>query len=139
MPITPFTRGAVVVGALLVASGAWAAPPADSAAPTFAKDVAPILYRSCIECHRPTMFAPMSLVTYEEVRPWARSIKQKVMKGEMPPWHAEGPAGVFKNDPRLSPEEIATIARWADTGAARGNDADMPKLPALPAEGWTIG
>jgi hypothetical protein len=57
----------------------------------------------------------------------------------MPPWHAEGPSGVFKNDPRLSPEEIATIARWADTGASRGNDADMPKLPALPAEGWTIG
>src|SRR5580765_5646547 len=96
---------------------------------TFTRDVAPILYRSCVECHRPTMFAPMSLVTYEEVRPWARSIKQKVTRGEMPPWHAEGPSGVFKNDPRLSPEEIATIARWADTGASRGNDADMPKLP----------
>ncbi len=129
---------AAIVGVLSATPG-WAAPPADAPSPTFAKDVAPILYRSCVECHRATMFAPMSLVTYEEVRPWARAIKQKVTRGEMPPWHADGPAGVFKNDPRLTAEEIATIARWADGGAVRGNDADMPRLAPLPAEGWTIG
>src|SRR5438552_14352327 len=86
---------------------------------TFTKDVAPILYKSCVECHRPTMFAPMSLITYEEVRPWARAIRQKVSKRDMPPWSADQPIGVFKNDPRLSEQEIDTIVKWVDGGAAR--------------------
>jgi len=68
---------------------------------TFAKDVAPILYKNCVDCHRPTMFAPMSLVTYEDARPWARAIKQRVVRKEMPPWSADAPIGTFKNDPRL--------------------------------------
>jgi mono/diheme cytochrome c family protein len=105
---------------------------------TFTKDVAPILYKSCVECHRPTMFAPMSLLTYDDARPYARSIKQRVVSRIMPPWGADPAHGEFKNDPRLSQAEIDTIAAWVDGGAAKGNDADLPKAPQF-AEGWTIG
>jgi len=105
---------------------------------TFTKDVAPILYKSCVECHRPTMFAPMSLLTYDEARPYARSIKQRVVGRIMPPWGADPAHGEFKNDPRLSQAEIDTIAAWVDGGAVKGNDADLPKAPQF-AEGWTIG
>src|SRR5260370_4715502 len=105
---------------------------------TFTKDVAPILYKSCVECHRPTMFAPMSLLTYEEARPYARSIKQRVVARVMPPWGADPAHGTFKNDPRLSQAEIDTIAAWVDGGAANGDDADLPKAPQF-ADGWTIG
>ena len=105
---------------------------------TFTKDVAPILYKSCVECHRPTMFAPMSLLTYDDARPYARSIKQRVVSRVMPPWGADPAHGIFKNDPRLSQAEIDTIAAWVDGGAAKGNDADLPKAPQF-AEGWTIG
>jgi mono/diheme cytochrome c family protein len=105
---------------------------------TYTKDVAPILYKSCVACHRPTMFAPMSLMTYEETRPWARAIRQRVVKREMPPWSADAPHGVFKNDPRLSQKEVDAIAAWVDAGAPRGNDRDMPAAPTF-AEGWTIG
>ena len=108
------------------------------AALTFTKDVAPILYRSCVECHRPTMFAPMSLLTYEDARPWARAIKQRVAKREMPPWSADAPLGTFKNDPRLTEKDINTIVAWVDGGAQKGNDKDMPAAPQF-ADGWTIG
>jgi hypothetical protein len=134
-----FTIGTLFLGVSMMMSGGAAAPQAAGPAPTFAKDVAPILYTRCVDCHRPAMFAPMSLVTYEEVRPWARAIKSRVVKREMPPWHADAPAGVFKDDPRLSQQEIDTIVSWVDGGAPKGNAADMPALPALPAEGWTIG
>src|SRR5437870_5344085 len=81
---------------------------------TFTKDVAPILQRSCVRCHRPGEMAPMSLMTYEDVRPWARSIKTRVVAREMPPWHIDRTVGIqsFKDDPSLSDEEIATIASW---------------------------
>jgi mono/diheme cytochrome c family protein len=105
---------------------------------TFTKDVAPILYKSCVECHRPTMFAPMSLMTYDDARPYARSIKQRVVSRIMPPWGADPAHGEFKNDPRLSQAEIDTIAAWVDGGAVKGNDADLPKAPQF-ADGWTIG
>jgi len=105
---------------------------------TFTKDVAPILYKSCVECHRPTMFAPMSLLTYDDARPYARSIKQRVVSRIMPPWGADPAHGEFKNDPRLSQAEIDTIAAWVDGGAVKGNDADLPKAPQF-ADGWTIG
>ncbi len=103
-----------------------ASPPVD--APTFAKDVAPILQRSCQTCHRVGQLAPMSLVTYEEVRPWARAIRARVVAREMPPWHLDKTIGIqqFKNDRSLSDEEIATIARWVDNGAPLGNPADLP-------------
>jgi mono/diheme cytochrome c family protein len=123
----------VAVAALLLAPVA-----ASAQTPTFAKDVAPIFYSKCVECHRPTMFAPMSLVKYDEARPWARSIRTRVASRTMPPWGADPAHGVFKNDPRLSDKEIATILAWVDGGAPKGDDKDMPVLPKF-TEGWTIG
>src|SRR5262245_38637727 len=113
---------------------------------TFTKNVAPILQRSCQQCHHPDGVAPMSLVTYEEVRPWARAVKTRTalrtQRGAMPPWFVEKDIGIqkFKSDPSLSDEEISTIGRWADNGAPRGNPADMPKpLSFDDQDKWTIG
>jgi hypothetical protein len=127
-----------LVSALVVAASAAAVPALAAETPTFTKDVAPIFYRSCIECHRATMFAPMSLTSYEDARPYVRAIKQRVTARTMPPWGSEMPHGLFRNDPRLTDQEIATILSWIDGGAPKGDIADMPKMPAL-AEGWTIG
>src|ERR1044072_305912 len=108
-----------------VATVAQAPPPA--AAVTFTKDVAPILQRSCQECRHTGGVAPMSLVTYEEVRPWARSMKARTalrsQRGAMPPFFVEKNIGIqrFKHDPSLNEAEIARIAAWADSGAPRGN------------------
>src|SRR5262245_55078457 len=95
---------------------------------TLTKDVAPILERSCQNCHRPDSIAPMPLLTYEQVRPWARAIKQNVVLRNMPPWHIDPNIGIheFSNSVALSDAEIATIARWVDSGAPQGNPADMP-------------
>src|SRR5947208_13556067 len=86
---------------------------------TFARDVAPILQRSCQQCHRPGAIAPMSLMTYQDARPWAKSIKAKIAAREMPPWYVDRHVGIqrFKDDPSLNDAEIATIAQWADAGA----------------------
>jgi len=83
------------ISAVLAAVSVCAATSARAAdgAPTFAKDVAPIFYKACVECHRPTMFAPMSLMTYDDARPWARSIKQRVVARAMPPWGSDAPHG----------------------------------------------
>jgi mono/diheme cytochrome c family protein len=144
----PFLRfAALTLVALAVTSTvatAQRAPTAAAAAPqvTFTKDVAPILYRSCVRCHRPEEIAPMSLLTYGDVRPWAQSIKQRVSKREMPPWFLDKTIGIqkYKNDPSLTDEEIATIVKWVDTGAPQGNPADMPKLPPMEAlSTWRIG
>jgi hypothetical protein len=105
---------------------------------TFTKDVAPIFYARCAECHRPTMFAPMSLMTYESARPWAKSIRQKVESRQMPPWGADPAYGTFKNDPRLSQTEIDTITAWVDAGAPKGDPKDLPPAPQF-EEGWSIG
>jgi hypothetical protein len=105
---------------------------------TFTRDVAPIFYEHCVECHRPTMFAPMSLMSYDEARPWARSIRQRVAARTMPPWGADPAHGVFRNDPRLSEAEIRTVLDWVDTGAPKGDDKDLPKAPTF-VDGWTIG
>src|SRR4029077_4291008 len=95
---------------------------------TFAKDVAPILQRSCQNCHRNGSIAPMSLLTYKDVRPWARATKGKFVLRQMPPWHIDRNIGVgkFKDDPSLTDAEIAAIAKWVDQGAALGDPADMP-------------
>src|SRR5690349_8498841 len=95
---------------------------------TFSKDVAPILQQHCQSCHHPDTFAPMSLLTYEEARPWAKSIKQKVAAREMPPWYIDKNVGVahFKNDASLTDQEISTLVKWADSGAPKGNPADLP-------------
>src|SRR6059036_2312286 len=110
---------------LLVLSAALTVPATAAQAQdvTFTKDVAPILQRSCQRCHRPDSIAPMSLMTYEEVRPWARSIKTRTglgpRAGVMPPWYMEKNIGIqkYKEDPSLSSEEIAKIAKWVDSGA----------------------
>src|SRR5215510_13902598 len=88
----------------------------ENAAPTFAKDIAPIFYKNCVECHRSGEIAPMSLITYKEVRPWAKSIREKVIKREMPPWHADPAHGEWSNDKRLSQKEIDTIVAWIGSG-----------------------
>jgi hypothetical protein len=124
----------------LVFFGVVVAVPAAAAdsAPTFSKDVAPILYRSCVECHRPNAMAPMSLISFEDVRPWARAVKQRVVKREMPPWGADPAHGKFANDISLKQSEIDLIAAWVDGGAPEGNRADLPPAPQF-AEGWSIG
>jgi hypothetical protein len=133
------TKYLVVLALTCTASVAAAQPARSPAAPvTYAKHVAPILYTHCTECHRPSMNAPMSLLSYDEVRPWARAIKARVVAREMPPWSADPAHGAFRNDPRLAQKDIDTIAAWVDAGAPKGNDADMPAAPKY-ADGWTIG
>jgi hypothetical protein len=115
---------------------------ADVAQPTFTKDVAPILQQKCVQCHRPGEMAPVSLQTYQETRPWARSIKNKVSKREMPPWFIDHSIGIqkFKNDASLSDAEVGTIVKWVDAGAVEGNPADLPPQRAFPdSGGWGIG
>jgi len=99
---------------------------------TFSKDVAPIFQAKCQECHQPNSIAPMSLITYQDARPWARSIKERVAMRQMPPWHIDKNVGVqkFKNDMSLSDDQINTIVAWVDGGALQGDPKDMP--PAKP-------
>jgi hypothetical protein len=122
--------GAMAGSAALLAATLSAQAPQRTAGRqvTFTKDVAPILQRSCQHCHRPDAMAPMSFLTYEDVRPWARAIKAKVMAREMPPWFIDRTVGIskFKDDPSLPDSEIQTIAAWVDGGAVKGNPADMP-------------
>lgn len=107
-------------------------------APTFTKNVAPILYKNCTECHRPGGIAPMSLIEYKDVRPWAKSIRERVVDRTMPPWFADSGHGEFANDPRLTPAEIKTIADWVEAGSPQGDEEDLPEAPKF-AAGWTIG
>src|SRR5215471_8259798 len=113
---------------------------------TFSKDIAPILQRSCQNCHQPNSVAPMSLLTYKDVRPWARAIKERTAlrdkRGVMPPWFIEKNIGIqhYKNDPSLSDLEIAKIAKWADNGAPEGNPADLPPpIPLIDGTKWNLG
>jgi hypothetical protein len=109
---------------------------------TFAKDVAPILQDHCVVCHRPGEAAPMSLRTYDDARPWARSIKEKVESRAMPPWFADPHFGIkeYDDDPSLTEAQIATIAKWVDAGAPQGNPADMPtQRQFASADEWTLG
>jgi len=127
--------GAGLLGVGLVALAQPAAAQSN-AAPTFAKDIAPIFQEKCQVCHRPGSIGPMSLLTYEAARPWARSIKSRVVSRDMPPWHLDKTVGIqkFINDRSLSDTEIDTIVRWVDAGAPRGNAADMPPAKQWPAE-----
>jgi mono/diheme cytochrome c family protein len=103
---------------------------------TFAKDIAPIFQEKCQDCHRKGAMAPMSLVTYEEARPWAKSIKQRVATHQMPPWHIDQTIGVtkFKNDMSLSQDQIDAVVRWVDSGAPQGDPKDMPAAKTWPPE-----
>src|SRR5690242_21200738 len=111
----------------LLFAGSCAVFAADPAV-TFNKDIAPILQKACQNCHRPGSIAPMALLTYQDARPWARSIKEKVVRREMPPWHIDRNVGItkFKDDPSLTDAEIAAIVNWVDRGAPQGDPADMP-------------
>ena len=112
---------------LFMAAPSLAADPATRQV-TFSRDVAPIFQEKCQQCHQPNSIAPMSLITFENARPWARSIKQRVMTRQMPPWHIDPSVGVheFKNDMSLSDTQIDTIVRWVDAGAPEGDPKDMP-------------
>lgn len=114
--------------------------PVVAAAPdvTFTRDVAPILHARCVACHRAGEVAPMALLTYQDARPWARAIKDKVVARQMPPWFADPEFGAFANDARLSDIEITTIGTWVDAGAPQGDLKDMPKAPQF-IEGWQLG
>jgi hypothetical protein len=121
----------VALGSVTLASGA-------TSAPTFSRDVAPILYNHCVECHRQGEAAPMAFTSYAEIRPWAKAIKQAVLSRKMPPWLADPHFGAFRNDRRLSEDEIATVSAWVDSGAPEGDPKQTPKLPEFET-GWRIG
>ncbi len=109
--------------------------------PTFSADVAPILQRACQRCHQEGGIGPMSLMTYDEVRPWARLIKDRVERRIMPPWHVDRSIGIqeFKNDASLSDDEVDTIARWVDVGTPEGDPADLPApIDWPPADEWEL-
>jgi hypothetical protein len=126
------------LGSVVLAAAPAAAAGARDAV-TFTKNVAPILQSKCQSCHQPNSIAPMSLITYEDARPWARSIRQRVAARQMPPWHIDPSVGVqkFKNDMSLTDEQIDTIVRWVDAGAPQGDPKDMPPpVPLTTSNEW---
>ena len=136
---SPQKFGVIVVAALGVVA-AWPTDPlvARSADPTFAEDVAPIFFKNCTMCHRSGGQAPFSLLYYDSAAAFAYEIKEKVSTGAMPPWHAEGPRGVFRNDRRLTDAERQTILRWLETGAKPGDSSKMPPRPTY-SDSWLMG
>ena len=129
-------RGQLLGALVLTAAAAAPALAQTAAAPTFTKDVAPIFQAKCESCHRPDSIAPMSLVSYEQSRPWARSIRDRVQTRQMPPWHLDKSLGIqhFENDRSLSDAEIDTIVKWVAAGAPKGDMKDMPKPVEWPSE-----
>ena len=133
-------RGLRNVGRLVVVLGAVAAPAVAQGqvpeAPTFTKDIAPIFKAKCEACHRPESIGPMSLRTYAEARPWARSIRARVEARQMPPWHVDRTVGIqsFKNDRSLTDDQVATVLKWVDRGAPQGDPKDMPAEKTWPTE-----
>jgi mono/diheme cytochrome c family protein len=140
MPSRKFFLSAIATALLSSVIVAGISGRADSSASeaTFSKDVAPIFFEHCAECHRPGEAAPMSLLSYKDARPWARSIREKVLKRQMPPWHADPHYGEFSNDRRLTQRQINTIVAWVDGAAKEGDPADLPAAPHF-VEGWSIG
>ena len=128
---------ALVIFSILSGSALFAASTANPAAVTFAKDVAPILQQHCQECHRPGEAAPFSLLTYEQVRPWAKAIRQAVLTRKMPPWFASPHYGKFSNDRSLPEKDAGIIVAWVNGGAPQGDPKDMPP-PRKFVEGWSI-
>lgn len=127
-----------VIGLGGLAAGAGQSPEKPGSPPTYAKDVAPILFRNCTGCHRPGEVAPMSLLTWNDVRPHAKAIRDEVADGNMPPWHAAAPKGTFLNERGLTDEERETLLRWVANGALKGDLKDLPKAPVY-SDGWAIG
>jgi len=130
------TLGTLGMTGVLVVTTKAADTPAKEV--TFSKDVAPIAYENCVYCHRPGEVAPFSMLTYKDARPWARSIRQRVLNGQMPPWKADPHYGQFQNTKILSKDQIDTIVAWVDGGVKEGDPAAMPPAPQF-AEGWQIG
>lgn len=131
------------IGAITFGAGADETPPAStpslSSKPTYSRDVLPILQDHCQSCHRPSQSAPMSLTSYEEVRPWAKAIRKAVTQREMPPFAATGPIGRYIDDPRLTEAQIATIAQWVDQGSPRGNPEHAPPPKEWGDTPWPLG
>jgi len=127
---------AATVGGIILFAATAGAQTAPANAPTFSKDIAPILQAKCQECHQPNSIAPMSLITFAEARPWARSIKARVSQRQMPPWHIDPSVGVqhFKNDMSLSQKQIDTIVAWVDAGAPQGDPKDLPAPKTINAD-----
>ncbi len=139
--MTILGRTVLSLGAFLALAGSVFSAEPSAKTVTFAKDVAPIFQEKCQDCHRKGQMAPMSLVTYEETRPWAKDIKQRVATRNMPPWHLDKTVGIqkFQNDISLSDEQIATIVKWVDEGAPQGNPNDMPPAKQWPTDdGWKL-
>src|SRR5690348_10553793 len=125
----------VIVGLLF----AFASTAATNPSPvTFTKDVAPVLQNNCQGCHRPGEAAPMSLLTYQQARPWAKAMKEAVLLKKMPPWFADPHYGKFRNDRSMAQKDIETLVAWADLGAPEGNPKDLPKTAEF-VDGWNIG
>jgi len=106
--------------------------------PTFYKDVLPVLEKNCQNCHRPGEAGPMSFMSYESTRPWAKAIKSAVVSKKMPPWFADPHYGKFANDRSLSDQDVKTLVAWVDNGAQAGDPKEAPQ-PVTFAEGWAIG
>ena len=123
----------LATSAFLLGTALWAAPDA----PTFHKDVLPILQKHCQGCHRPGEVAPFSMLTYNDARPWAKAMKTAILTEQMPPWFADPRYGHFANDRRLSPDEIKTVVAWVDGGAVEGNQKDAPPQLTF-QDGWNI-
>jgi hypothetical protein len=133
-------RLALVMTVTLMAVAALVIRKNEAAAVTFTKDVAPIIFNKCANCHRPGEVAPMPLTSYPEVRPWSKAIREEVVERTMPPWFADPHTTTlkFSNDRRLSKAEIDTIVAWVDAGAPKGDDKDLPQMPKY-TPGWTFG
>lgn len=129
---------AVWLAAIGLSATEQATPAAAAPSPTYTKDVAPILFRNCTGCHRPGEIGPMSLLTYEDVRPHAAAIRDEVGDGTMPPWHADAPHGTFLNERGLTTAEKDTLRAWVAGGSPKGDPKDMPAAPHY-VDGWTIG
>src|SRR5262245_15478795 len=124
----------------LIVAVVWVVRKNEAAGVTFTKDVAPIVFNKCANCHRPGEVAPMPLTSYAEVRPWSKAIREEVAQRTMPPWYADPHTSTlkFSNDRRLTQKEIDTITAWVDAGAPKGDDKDLPAMPKY-TPGWTFG
>ena len=129
-----------LAGFLVLVVGAFAdhtQTSAQNVAVTFTKDVLPILQKNCQSCHRPGEIAPMSFLSYESTRPWAKAMKAAVLNKQMPPWFADSRYGAFRNAPKLTETDVKTLVAWADSGALEGDAADKP-TPVAWTDGWRI-
>jgi hypothetical protein len=134
-------RNLPVFCVVVIFAGIAAGADSGSKTVTFAKDIAPIFQDKCEGCHRVGSMAPMSLVTYQETRPWVKAIRERVITRNMPPWHLDKTVGIqhFANDRSLSEEQISTIVRWADAGAPLGDPKDLPAPKQWPSDdGWQL-